>query len=400
MALTAISQTAKETPSVENLISAARELAPQFRARAAETETACRISDETIGELLEAGLFDVVKPRRYGGYEMGWEVFSDVVIEIAAACGSTGWVYSVVGGHAPVVARFGTDFLDELWENTPNALVSSSRRIEGVVEKVDGGYRGSGIGGYSSGCLNAQWVIVESVPVAGEDRTVTIILPMEEVEILDTWHVVGLAGTGSRNVRFENAFIPEHRSWFPGKVPHGDALDGPTFRTPYLGGPLALPSVVLGIAIGGLEHFVAMTHLRETRQGDPLAEAVSMQMRIGESVVEINAALALLRAKLKETMAVLSDEPAGLGFEHPVLPAGGTSLGFERAVSGYIGNAAYSALSRLMRAAGAGQLSLSEPFQRCFRDVVAGIQQPSVSWDSGRIAGGQELLDRIGASSG
>jgi len=55
----------------------------------------------------------------------------------------------------------------------------------------------------------------------------------------------------------------------------------------------------------------------------------------------------------------------------------------------------YRALDRLMVAAGAHQLSFSEPFQRCFRDVLAALQQPSNNWDNGRIAGGRALLERI-----
>ena len=195
--------------------------------------------------------------------------------------------------------------------------------------------------------------------------------------------MIGLAGTGSHDFRFRDAFIPAHRTWFPGKPPHGEALDGPLFRTPYLGGPFALPSVVLGIAIAGLEHFAALTQGRPARQGGGLADLQSMQMRIGESAVEIDAALALLRVKLKEMMATLSGNPPDSGGERAVLPAGGVSHGHDLAVSSFIAHTAYGALNRLMIAAGAGQLAASEPFQRCFRDALAGIaaaQQQLGQW--------------------
>ena len=120
-------------------------------------------------------------------------------------------------------------------------------------------------------------------------------------------------------------------------------------------------------------------------------------MRVGESAIEIDAALALLRAKLKELMAALSGErldPVGVG---AVLPAGGTAHGYDQAATGFIAHAAYNALNRLMVAAGANQLAVSAPFQRCFRDALAGIQQPSNNWDHGRTAGGRELIERYGA---
>jgi alkylation response protein AidB-like acyl-CoA dehydrogenase len=324
---------------------------------------------------------------------MGWDVFCEAVITIASGCGSTGWVYSVVGGHAPVVSRFGTTFMDEMWRANPNALMSSCRWGSGEIVSVAGGYRATGIGTFSSGVLNADWVIVEDVPVHGHDRPLTIVMPTKEVEILDTWNVLGLAGTGSHDIRFQNAFIPEHRTWYPGKPPHGEALDGPLFRTPFLGGPFALPSVVLGIAIGGLEHFAVMTNERWSRRDGKVAALQSMQMRIGESAVEIDAALALLRTKAKETMAKLSGSFRPGENDGAVFLAG-ASHRYDQAVSGYVAHTGYAALNRLMEAAGAAQLSLSTDFQRCFRDALAGIQQPSNNWDGGRTAGGREVLER------
>ncbi len=383
------------TPSAAELIAAARDLVPYLRAQAAQCEIDRRVSDATIAKLHAAGLFKLVKPKRYGGYELGWDVFSEAVIAIASGCGSTGWVYSVVGGHAPVVVRFGTKFLDEFWGDKPETLASSCRRGSGSIKPVAGGYRGSGTGVYSSGCLNAEWVIVEGIPVEGENRAITAVIPRSDIEILDTWRVMGLAGTGSHDLRFDDIFIPDHRTWFPGKKPVGEALDGPLFRTSYLGGPFALPSVVLGVAIAGLEHFAAMTHQRSSRIGGGAAEQQSMQMRLGEAAVEVDAALALLRVKLKEMMAVLSDEKVDQSGVASMLPPGGVAHRYDQAVSGFIAHTGYQALNRLMEAAGAGQLAISAPFQRCFRDALAGTQQPSTNWDNGRTMGGREVLDRF-----
>lgn len=385
----------KDDTRARDLIAAAYDLVPYLRGRAAQCEIERRVSDATIAKLHQAGLFKLLKPRRYGGYKLGWDVFSEAVIAIASGCGSTGWVYSVVGGHAPVVVRFGTKFLDEFWGDKPDALASSCRRGSGSLKAVAGGYRGSGTGVYSSGCLNADWAIVEGLPIDGENRAITAVIPRRDIEILDSWKVMGLAGTGSHDLRFEDIFVPDHRTWFPGKPPAGEALDGPTFRTPYLGGPFALPSVILGIAIAGLEHFAAMTHRRTSRVGGGAAEQQSMQMRLGEAAVEVDAALALLRVKLKEMMAVLSGEAVARSGAAAVLPPGGIAHRYDQAASGFIAHTAYRALNRLMEAAGAGQLAISAPFQRCFRDALAGTQQPSTNWDSGRTMGGRELFDRF-----
>jgi 3-hydroxy-9,10-secoandrosta-1,3,5(10)-triene-9,17-dione monooxygenase len=387
-------------PAAADLLAAARGLVPYLRDEAARCEGARRVSDASIARLRQAGLFKAMQPRRYGGYEMGWDLFAELVVEIASGCGSTGWVYSVVGGHGPVLARFGTTLMDEIWSGDADALVSSSRRAQGTLEPVAGGYRGGGLARFSSGCLNASWAIVEGMPVEGRPEPLTIVLPLAECEILDSWRAIGLAGTGSHDFIFRDRFIPAHRTWSPGAAPHGEALDGPIFRFPFLGGPFALPAVIVGVALAGLEHFVAMTHRRTGRRGDSLAETASMQMRIGESAVELDAALALMRAKLRELMAALAGAAPAPG---PLLPAGGAAHAYDQAASSFVAHRAYGALNRLMEAAGAGQLALSEPFQRCFRDALAGIQQPSNNWDVGRAGAGRALLDRIapqGAKNG
>ena len=388
-------QAGLSVPDAAVMIARARDLQPFLRARAAQCETDRRVADATIAQLRQARLFDVVKPRRYGGMGMGWDVFAEIVIALAAGCGSTGWVYSVVGGHAPVVARFGTRFLDELWGPNPDALLSSCRRGAGALEPVAGGYRVSGVGIFSSGVLHVDWVLIEGMPVARRDQTVTIAVPRSEIAIVDTWNVVGLAGTGSHDIRFDDIFIPEHRVWYPGKPPAGEALDGALFRFPYLGGPFALPAVALGIGIAGLEYFTALTHRRTNRSGASLADQPAMQMRIGEAAVALDAALALLRVKAKELMACLAGAAPDLSGERSVLPPAGVAHGYDTATSSFIAQSAYRALDGLMVAAGAHQLALSEPFQRCFRDALAAIQQPSNNWDNGRMAGGRALLDRI-----
>jgi 3-hydroxy-9,10-secoandrosta-1,3,5(10)-triene-9,17-dione monooxygenase len=382
-------------PGAAEFIARARALVPFLREQAARCEAGRRVADTTIAKLREARLFDVVKPRRYGGFELGWDVFGEIVVALSSGCGSTGWVYSVVGGHAPVVARFGTRFLDGLWGPNPDALLSSCRRAGGELTPVADGYRGSAVGIFSSGVHHVDWVLIEGMPVAGRDQTVTIAVSRSEIEILDSWNVIGLAGTGSHDIRFDDVFIPDHHVWHPGKPPAGEALDGPLFRLPYLGGPFALPSVALGVAIAGLEHFVAMTHHRTNRTGASMAEQPAMQLRIGEAAVGLDAALALLRVKLKELMASLAGEKFDQAGEQNVLLPGGVAHGYDSAASCFIAQSAYRALDRLMVAAGAHQLAYSEPFQRCFRDALAALQQPSNNWDNGRIAGGRALLERI-----
>jgi 3-hydroxy-9,10-secoandrosta-1,3,5(10)-triene-9,17-dione monooxygenase len=377
-------------PSAAALIEAARALAPRFAERAARCEAERRVPEENIRALIEAGLFDVVKPRRYGGHQLGWDVFNETVLPVAAACGSTGWILGVVGGHPLVATRFGIDFMDEMWGADPDALMSSCRRLTGTLRPVAGGFVGSGSGGFSSGCLHAQWVIVGNMPIEGEERLATVVLPRGEVEVLDTWQAMGLAGTGSHDIRFHERFIPDHRVTWDGKPPAGGAIEAPVYRPRHLGGPFTLCSVPLGIALGVLDDFTAITRGRSSR-GVDMAAQQSMQMRIGESALELEAALALWRTALAEMMANLGGHAADARGLRTALPrAGGGPV--DQALCAFVARSAYAAVERLFSAAGASQLKLSGALQRRFRDTIAAIQQPSNNWDLGRTTAGRILL--------
>jgi 3-hydroxy-9,10-secoandrosta-1,3,5(10)-triene-9,17-dione monooxygenase len=381
---------APAVPSPATLIAAAQALAPQLAERAPRCEAERRVPEENIRALIAAGLFDVVKPRRYGGYQLGWDVFNETILPVAAACGSTGWILGVVGGHPLVATRFGTDFMDEMWGADRDALMSSCRRLTGTLRPVKGGFVGSGSGGFSSGCLHAQWVIVENMPIEGEERLATVVLPRGEIEILDTWHAMGLAGTGSHDIRFDERFIPDHRVNGDGKPPAGGAIEAPVYRPRHLGGPFTLCSVPLGIALGVLGEFTAITRGRSSR-GVDIAAQQSMQMRIGESALELEAALALWRTALGEMMASLEGRAPDGGGLRTALPRAGAGP-VDQALCAFVARSAYAAVERLFSAAGAHQLKLSGALQRRFRDTIAAIQQPSNNWDFGRTAAGRILL--------
>src|SRR5689334_19314490 len=108
----------------DEAVARARSLAPGFRARAAETEALRQLPRTTIQELFDSGLFDIALPRRWGGPELGPDVWVDVIAEIAAACGSTGWVYGVLLGHVWLVSHFSLEAQREVFE-TPNTLIAS-----------------------------------------------------------------------------------------------------------------------------------------------------------------------------------------------------------------------------------------------------------------------------------
>ena len=390
---------ARDTPTPDELKQRALALVPEIRERAARCEADRRIPEETMRSLHETGLFNVIKPRAYGGYEMGWDVFCELTMILSRACGSTGWVYGVVGQHALIMNRFGIDAMDDIWRENPDALMSSSKHIKGSFKKVDGGYAGSGVSTFSSGCLHSDWVLIGGAPVDGEDGAIGAIVKQSEIEILDTWDALGLAGTGSHDIKFDNVFVPGHRVRSPGRKPSGGIIDMPAFRVTAPGGPFSLASVMVGLARGAVDDFVETTRSRSSRFGAQIGDFQSMQMRIGEAAVEVDAAETLLRSHVKKVMAQLEKAPPPTGAGGIDFSPGGNApfppaRGPEILANAFVAQLALKAIDRVFYAAGASQMVGGGFLQRCFRDAQTGSRQFGLNWDIARTNGGRALLGR------
>src|SRR5215217_1713879 len=201
--------------SYEEAIERARALKPRLRERIAETEQLRRLPAENVVDLLESGLYGLMPPRRFGGSELGSEAMIDVTIELASACAATGWVHMLWTAHMWLLALFPPRAQEEVWSN-PNTLASSVVNTVGDVVPVDGGYRWTGQGFFSSGVDHCNWLTAavpikrEGVEDAPERRW--LLIPREEIEIIDDWYTVGLKGTGSKTVVANDVFVPEYRT--------------------------------------------------------------------------------------------------------------------------------------------------------------------------------------------
>ena len=398
-------------PSPDQLIESAHDMIPGLRERALECDQSGRIPEATIRELIDNNLFNITKPCRYGGYEMGWDVFGEVVMKIGSGCASTGWVFSVLGQHPLLANRIGIDVMDEIWNDNPDALIAATKHQSGTFKKVDGGYVGSGISTFASGCLHSDWVLVGGAPVEDSDEVLGPMLPIGDVEIMDSWHSIGLNGTGSHHIKYEDIFVPDHRARSPKKPPSGGIIDAPLYRTTGLGVPFGLSTVLVGLAAGALEIFAEKMKSRKSRAGVSVADFQSLQMRIGESAAEIDAARSLIRSHLKSLMETVENAPAPTGsggFEHGTWPdqAGkgienhnwpkrgtGDDSAHIALANSYAATMAHNAIERLSYAAGASDLSMEDALLRCLRDSTAGIRQYGINWDIARTRAGRSFLE-------
>ena len=201
-------------PSASELIASARNLIPQLKDRQEQTEREGVVPRESIGALLDAGLFKALQPVRHGGFECDFDDFIRIVFEVASGCGSTGWVYSVMSIQQWMAGLYGAQAQDDIWGSDARTLIAGSHRPSGVAIAVDGGYRVSGMWTFCSGCDHARWMVF-GVGIAEQDQTPKetgfVLIPVDQVEIDNSWNVIGLKGTGSKNAAVADVFVPTHR---------------------------------------------------------------------------------------------------------------------------------------------------------------------------------------------
>lgn len=299
-------------PTSDDLVRAAARLRPALIARAEQAETECRVPDETVAEMKQAGLFRVLQPKRYGGYEMDPQVFFDVQMELARGCMSTAWIYGVIAVHNWQLALFDPRAQEDVWGKDSNVLISSSYMPKAKVTPVEGGYRISGRWGFSSGVDHCDWIFLGGLlphPSDGKLQPVTFLVPKSDVIVHRVWDTIGLRGTGSHDVEVVDAFVPEYRvhhsrNGAEGTSP-GLALNtNPIYRLPF--GQIfvrAVSSSSIGALEGAIDAFRAYASKRvSSNDMSRTALQPPVQRITSEAVMAVDECKLILRRNLARMM--------------------------------------------------------------------------------------------------
>ncbi|WP_028218123.1 acyl-CoA dehydrogenase family protein [Paraburkholderia oxyphila] len=298
-----------QQPTVSELVERARAMIPALRANAAEVEKARSVPKETIDAFKQAGFFKILQPRRWGGWEMNPGVFSKVLMELGRGCPSSAWNMMILGVHQWEFGLFDERAAHDMWAADNSVLVASSYAPFGKCRKVEGGWMLGGEWKTSSGCDHAQggailgafWLDDE-----GNRRDYrSFLVSRSDYEIIDDWHVVGLAGTGSKSVRIKGeAFIPDYRS-------HSIVDYQKTERgTPYLH-PFnqvfysAVSSVIVGYARGMIDLYIEQMAPRQNIVGPAGAAAQNpyVKDKLGNAMLLVRSAQARLAQVFAEAQA-------------------------------------------------------------------------------------------------
>jgi 3-hydroxy-9,10-secoandrosta-1,3,5(10)-triene-9,17-dione monooxygenase len=350
-----------------------RDLLPGIRERADEAERLRVVPEASIKELEAVGFFRLLQPKRFGGHEADPIDFYTAVRDIAGACGSTGWVSSVVGVHPWQVALFSDEAQQAVWGNDSTTRLSSSYAPTGKAKLTEGGYILSGKWSFSSGCDHCSWVLLGGLVFNDDNQVVdfkTFMVPRENYTINDVWHMVGLSGTGSNDIVVEDVFVPDAftlsmgdtgRCFGPGQEQNTSDLYKLPFHSIFTG---TITTPIIGMAMGAYAEHVDMqqkrvraAYLGEKASLDPFAA-----VRIAKASSEIDAAWALLVNNIRDEQAhVAKGEKIPLGLRLKVRRD--QVLGTQRSID---------AIDSLFEASGGRALAQGTYLQRAWRDAHAG----------------------------
>jgi 3-hydroxy-9,10-secoandrosta-1,3,5(10)-triene-9,17-dione monooxygenase len=283
----------------EDLLDQARALVPALAERAAATNVNRDVPPETIADFHRIGILRIIQPHRFGGLQLPFSLFSRIVEILTEGCASSGWVYAVLGEHQWLLASYPEQAQIDIWGDDPRAVASSSLAPRAVAERVTGGWRLSGQYSFSSGSTYAKWAIIGAfLDKPGDAAAIAYLLvPFTDIEIIDDWHVLGLAGTGSRSLRLRDVFVPEHRCVLlsellagtpPGAKVHADY---PLMSAPRgLMVNYSLPPVAIALGNRALRVALASLSQRVSRGITRMAASEFVQMTVAEAAAAIDAA--------------------------------------------------------------------------------------------------------------
>ena len=242
-------------------LAAVEERADEIAAFGPESERLGRLADGAAKLLRETGAIRMLQPADHGGAEAHPREFAETVMRLASLDGSTGWVAGIVGVHPWEMALCDPRVQQEIWGEDQETWIASPYAPMGVLRPVDGGYVFNGRWQFSSGTDHCDWIFLGDAEgeVVRPPQNYHVIVPRSDYEIVeDTWDVVGLRGTGSKDIVVRNAFVPEHRAVPFSRMMDGSALresgrTNPTYGVPFTTiFPLGITSAVIGIAEGAL----------------------------------------------------------------------------------------------------------------------------------------------------
>ena len=371
------------SPTLERLVARARSVAEVVAAGAARSEADRRLPTETVAAMDEAGMWSILTPSTHGGPEAGLQAQVETLLVTAEADPAAGWVQMVSNAHLWVAGSFPPDGQAEVFADGPSLVMPGTLAAQGRARRVDGGWRLTGRWQFASGVDHGRWLMMGAVAeerlAETGDRALHLIATTDEVEVDDTWHTLGLRGTGSKDLVADEAFVPDHRAMatrplFDGLSPHGEGHRTHLNRVPVLVClSIQLAAAVVGMGVGALRlHRERTAGRRDVYTGAAKAEAPGVAARLAETTTELDLARRLVVGAAvrcdrvgRDGERLTTDERAELKWH-----------------AAYAVELCRRAVDRIFAGAGAHAVYDDSPLQTRFRDLNTACHHAIVDLDA------------------
>jgi 3-hydroxy-9,10-secoandrosta-1,3,5(10)-triene-9,17-dione monooxygenase len=360
----------------ERVLDRLMELADQFKDQAVEAEKLGKLPDATVKSMKAIGSIRLLQPEKHGGLEVHPREFAETVMATAALDPAAGWVNGVVGVHPYQLAYADPKVGEEIWAEDVDTWIASPYAPQGVARPVDGGYIFNGRWQFSSGTDACDWIILGAM--VGDDtgtpvmppQILHVILPRSDYEIVaDSWDVVGLRGTGSKDVIVKDAFIPSYRTMDGLKVMDGTAqieagMTKTLYKMPWSTMfPLGISSATIGICEGALAAHLDYQRERVGATGTAIKDDPYVMYAIGDAAAEIEASRNALLANVDKVYDIV-DSGREVSFDTRAAVRRSQIKAVWRAVA---------AVDQIFARSGGNALRMDKPLQRYWRDAHAGV---------------------------
>jgi indole-3-acetate monooxygenase len=349
------------------LVEAARRIAPVIREHQEEAERERRLSPPVLAALHDSGLLRMCTPRSLGGLEADPLTRALVIEEISGHDTAAGWTLANPLDWAYLCARLPDEGAEEIYGQGTNVVIAAQFGRPMRAAPTQGGYRITGRAPFVSNCYDANWIATTAVVMAGEQSgeeldLVMAYLPRGSCQVIDTWHVMGMRGTGSNDVAVTDVLVPIART-FPIKPEFtpGSHYKGPLYRFPLIGTVASnLPPLLLAVARQAIGEVSTLAQTKvPVGRSTSLRERASTQAKLAQAEAILRAGRLLLYNTLSDTwQATLAGDTLSLRQKADVL------LAMTHVVS-----SAAKAVELMHSIAGTSGIYMKCPLERYFRDV-------------------------------
>ncbi len=370
--------------SAATTLDSVRHLAPIVRVYLESIEHERRLPERVVRGLVDAGVFRMLMPRSLGGDELEPTVVCQVIEELAVQDGAVAWCTMIGAANSHFGGLLPREGAREVFADR-DVVLAAVFRPTGTAVATKGGFRVTGRWPFASGILHSRWVgascrILDGdrprVSASGAPVIKLLFMPRAEASVIDTWHAVGLRGTGSHDFEVNDIFVPAARSvWF---------TDPPVERAPLYSLPAVtlfapmIASVSLGIARHALDIFKDLARVKKpvwTQQ--PLEMNGVAQSQLGQAEGLLRAGRAFLFESLAEAWATACSGSPLSWKQRGLLWLSATQAATQ----------ALQAVEIVYRAGGASSVYASTQLERCLRDIRTSSQHIQVMPTNYELAG-------------